>query len=113
MAMASKDDVIQWVIKRANQLQGQLSVLTNVLNKNSGMYSIRTTDKSEVDIIRLILLSSLLTTLDPYLANTSIGKAQRQKLEVAAQVLGLSAVDLSPLSHIEEELFQTLGSLLD
>ena len=109
----SGQEIADKVMELAEQLKGNLKELKEAIEKKSGPYSLRDYDGNEEITLKMILLSAVWTTLDPYLASTPIGARAKQEIKVAANLLNVPSSDLGPLTTVEDELFSTLSKLLN
>ena len=108
----SGQEIAEKIMELSGQLKGSLTELKAAIEKKSGPYMLRDYDGNEEIALRMILLSAVCTTLDPYLASTPIGARSKQEIKAAANLLNVPPSDLGPLTIVEDELFSTLSKLL-
>jgi thymidylate synthase len=113
LSKSSGEEIAQGIMALAERLRGNFSSLKEAIEKRSGPFKLRDYNGDEDLALREILLCAVWTTLDPYLASTSIGTNAKQEIIAAANLLNVPFSDVGPLSTVEEELFSTLSKLLD
>ncbi|WP_155636119.1 MULTISPECIES: hypothetical protein [Burkholderia cepacia complex] len=92
----------------AARLQGSLANLKAVLGDHGRKLGLESPDRSEIYKLRTIVLSAVLTSVDPYVAGSATGTRMVAEISAAAAALGVDMTDVQPLSRIENELFEAL-----
>jgi len=113
LSKSSGQEIAQGVMELVDRLRGKLSYLTEAIEKKSGLFKLRDYSGNEDLALRTILLCAVWTTLDPYLASTTIGSKAKQEIMAAANLLNVPFSNVGPLSTAEDELFSALSKLLD
>lgn len=92
----------------AARLQGRLSSLKAALEDHGRKLGLDSPDRTEAYKLRTIVLSAVLTAVDPYVAGSPIGAQTMAEISAAAAALGVDMADVQPLSCVEKKLFEAL-----
>lgn len=113
LGAVSGKEMAPYIADMAQRLKGKLVQLKEVVNNKMGPFELREYGSNEDLALRVILLSAVWTTLDPFLANTPIGIRAKQEIKIAAELLDVPFSNIGALSTVEDELFSALSKLLD
>jgi|APLak6261660231_1056022.scaffolds.fasta_scaffold29591_2 hypothetical protein len=103
-----KDEIINFINLMDDKNKDNVARLKTIIKNSSFSYKYEVLSVPDNVFLKNVLMCLVYSSLDPYLANTSIMEKYREKIELACHELGLNTNNVVPLCTIEKELISAL-----
>lgn len=102
------DEITLFINELYKKNTNNIDKLKTLITNSNFPYKYEVLSIPDEMFLRNILMCLVYSSIDPYLANTSIMKNYREKIKISCSELGLSEENIVPICSIEEKLMKSL-----